>query len=148
MGRPSTLTPELQARILKLVRRGLFTTTICGLVGVGRTTLWEWVQDGEAGDAPDHLRSFALKYRRAEALAEVRYLKRMETKTSAPRGEAGDWGYERWFCERRWPKRWGSHSEENRERDELPRTKRDLPKDKARDLAKAGRLRSVGGGKR
>jgi hypothetical protein len=148
MGRPSTLTPELETQILRLVRRGLFTTTICGLIGVGRTTLWEWVHAGEMDGAPEHLRTFALKYRRAEALAEARFLKRMQTKTSAPKGESGDWGFERWFVERRWPKRWGSHAEENRDKDELPRTKTAVPISKAKDVAKGARLRLAPGGRK
>lgn len=46
-GRPSKLTPELHKKIEKLLKAGNFTTTVCGLVGIGASTFYEWKQQGE-----------------------------------------------------------------------------------------------------
>lgn len=102
-GRQTKLTPELQDQILALVRDGNFVSTVAGLVGIHRDTLYGWLERGEAEkpSADDEaFVAFAIAYRKAEAEAEV-----ASGIVARQPGEKGKG--ERWFMERRWPDRYG-----------------------------------------
>lgn len=54
-GRPSQLTPELQAKIVQVVRAGNYLKTAAQYNGVGESTLRLWLQKGRAAaEARDH----------------------------------------------------------------------------------------------
>lgn len=135
-----TLSPKQVATVLELVKEGHYVTTIEKKIGVGPRRIWDQVQAGEAEGASEVLREFAKAFREAEAHAEIECLRSVKT--------ALDWKQVAWVMERRWPKRWAGRSEENREKDEpAPETKA-LPIEKARELARASKLRVAGGAKR
>ena len=52
-GRPLTLTPALQERIVDLVKGGLAPERAAQSVGVGRTTYYRWMQQGAEEHHPD-----------------------------------------------------------------------------------------------
>lgn len=47
MGRPSKLTPERQDEIVELLKAGNYVETACALVGVGRSTFYDWMEKAE-----------------------------------------------------------------------------------------------------
>jgi predicted DNA-binding transcriptional regulator AlpA len=118
MARPSSFTPELSREILRLVRSGHFTTTICNRVGIGRTTLWNWVHQGELNPEHEPYGTFAKQFREAESRAVIRQLTKLRAYGAGKFGKDADWKSVAWFMERRWPKMFAGRSEENRERDE------------------------------
>jgi hypothetical protein len=48
IGRPSKLTPEVEARLLQALSVGAFRKTAAAYAGIGRSTLYRWVEQGEA----------------------------------------------------------------------------------------------------
>lgn len=77
-GRPAgsvSLTPEIQARIVEMIRGGTFDYIAAEAVGISQRTLREWIQRGE-GEHPTRpptrkLRAFATEVRRAKAEARA-----------------------------------------------------------------------------
>lgn len=74
MARPTKLTPELQAAIVKLVQLGVHPHVAAGAMGVQTATFYEWMARGEARDAerpsvPEYT-EFAEAVRRAERESE------------------------------------------------------------------------------
>jgi hypothetical protein len=51
-GRPSKLTPEVQAAICKTLTTGVDYETACMREGIGPSTFREWIRRGRAGEAP------------------------------------------------------------------------------------------------
>ncbi len=47
-GRPTLLTPEIQAKIVDRVRRGNYPSVAAGSCGIGRSTFFRWMAQGEA----------------------------------------------------------------------------------------------------
>ncbi len=107
-GRPTSLTPEVQAIIIEALRRGNYRDTAAKLAGVTRQTLWNWEQRGEAGEAP--FAAFFDALQKAESDAEDMLLQEIRSAQSSIPGEGGRgadvWQSRAWVMERRWPKRW------------------------------------------
>jgi transposase len=100
IGRPSKFTPEVQARILEALRQGACRDHCARYAGVGKSTLYRWLDQGEAdGEAnvESELRAFSEAVRKAEA--EV--LVRMALYVS--RAAQTHWRAAAWFLERREP---------------------------------------------
>lgn len=74
-GRPTDLTPELQARIVALIKGGNFPTTSAAACGVAENTYFEWMARGEGRDrdrpAIQPYLGFAKAIAEARAHAEV-----------------------------------------------------------------------------
>lgn len=104
-GRPTKLTPALQARILKLVREGNYPETAAASLGVGRTTYYRWMERGEkCAKGDEAYRDFRDALLRAKATAETKALARV-SKGFADKAR----GPERaqWYLERVAPDRFG-----------------------------------------
>jgi transposase-like protein len=96
--RPSHLTPEVAAKIVKTVREGNYISTACIAAGISRRTFYNWIDAAEEGK-PEHLEFFnALK--QAEAEAEIDAVRDMKKggKRFLPSAT---------LLERRWRDRWG-----------------------------------------
>ena len=52
IGRPTKLTPALQARIVKLVREGNYPETAAQSEGVHRDTYYSWMERGREREQP------------------------------------------------------------------------------------------------
>jgi hypothetical protein len=77
-GRPPgtvSLTPEIQERILELIRAGVYDFIAAEAVGISERTLREWIQRGEGlhptRPATRKLRRFAREFRQAKAEARA-----------------------------------------------------------------------------
>jgi len=98
IGRPTSLTPEVSALLLKAVRLGNYKATACAEAGIHRDTLNDWEHRGAKGEEP--FASFTDALKKAEALAERRLL-------SLVRKGGEGWQSKAWIMERRWPSKWG-----------------------------------------
>lgn len=104
-GRPTKLTPALQARIVKLVREGNYPETAAASLGVNRATYYRWMERGEKCAKGDEIfRDFRDALTRAKAAAETKALARV-SKGFADKAR----GPERaqWYLERVAPDRFG-----------------------------------------
>jgi transposase len=101
MGRPTKLTPELQKRIVKLVRDGNYIETAAIAAGITKQTFYNWMERGKAGEEPFAEFFDALKRAEAEAEAEIAATVRAGLR------DAPQWQSAMTFLERRWPTRWG-----------------------------------------
>lgn len=50
-GRPSLLTPERQARLFEIVKKGNHLTTACAVVGIGTSTMYRWLDEADNAEA-------------------------------------------------------------------------------------------------
>lgn len=73
-GRPSKLTPEVTDKILAALRAGNYLEVAADYAGVGKTTVYRWLDEGAADNAPAQLRAFFDAVTRARAETEVRVL--------------------------------------------------------------------------
>jgi len=97
MGRPTSLTPEVQRAICASLRAGNYRETAAQAGGVDARSLRRWVERGEEGEEP--FAEFLSAVQKAEAVAERRLLR------SIRKGVDG-WQARAWILERRWPGRW------------------------------------------
>lgn len=106
MGRPTSLTPEVQRIIVAAISRGHYLEIAGNLAGVPYRTLASWRERGEAGEAP--YADFLHATKKAEAEAEDRLLGEIGDARAAVVGATGAdlWQAKAWIMERRWPARW------------------------------------------
>jgi transposase len=100
MGRPSKLTPELQKKIVKLVRDGNYFETAAQAAGIAKSTLYDWLKRGESDEEPFAEFSDALKKAEAEAEADAVAMVRAGLR------DAPQWQSAMTFLERRAAERW------------------------------------------
>lgn len=72
-GRPTKLTPQVEARILKVVVEGNYAETAAEAAGIDRATFLRWMQRGRDGLEP--YAAFAAKVTRARAEAETKLVR-------------------------------------------------------------------------
>lgn len=99
-GRPSGLTPEIANKIVRSVRAGCYIQTSAAIVGIGNTTLWEWLKRGR--DEEDTIYSELFdRVQTAQGMSEAEDL--------AIIGEASkeDWTAAAWRLERKFPHKFG-----------------------------------------
>ncbi len=97
IGRPTSLTPEVQRAICNALRSGNYRDTAAQAAGIHRNTLRNWLQRGEAGEAV--FVDFLCAVEKAEAQGEKKLLREIR------KGVDG-WQSRSWILERRWPARW------------------------------------------
>ena len=99
-GRPTKLTPELQAKIVEAIAAGNYIETAAAYAGVNKTTLYDWMKrGGRTGKGIYH--EFSNAVARALAQAEMRDVLII--------GQAAkdNWQAAAWRLERKFPDRWG-----------------------------------------
>lgn len=100
MGRPTKLTPDLQARIVAFLGAGAYMETAAAAAGVSKQTLYTWLHRGAEGDRP--YKAFLDAVEKAQGEADIRDLK-----TIRDAAQAGAWQAAAWRLERRHPEQWG-----------------------------------------
>lgn len=109
-GRPTSLTPEVRARIIAAIQAGNYRDTACRAAGVTDRSLRNWCERGEAGEEP--YATFLADLGCAEANAEMDLLAEIKAAQPSITGEGGSgptpWQSRAWIMERRWPKRWAA----------------------------------------
>lgn len=101
-GRPSKLTPEVQASIVASIEQGNFAEVAAALAGIHRDTFFSWMDRGKRGEAP--YSDFSDSVLRARAKAEGDAVQEVragfaDPKTGAERAQ--------WYLERAHSDRWG-----------------------------------------
>lgn len=97
-GRPTKLTPELQAKICEYLATGCYVCTACDLCGIGERTYYDWMARAEAGEEP--YSQFAQAIKDAEARAEARAVALVQ------KAMVDDWKAAMTWMERKFPDRW------------------------------------------
>ena len=107
-GRPTKLSPEIQAAIVAAIEAGNYRETAAKSAGIHRNTLSNWEKWGEAGQEP--YADFLCALEKAEAKAEMDMLAHIRSAQPAVTGVSGAdvWQAKAWIMERRWPKRWAA----------------------------------------
>ncbi|WP_052374188.1 helix-turn-helix domain-containing protein [Methanobacterium sp. SMA-27] len=107
-GRPSKLTPELQAEIVLLLKAGNFIETICGTVGINKSTFYDWNNKGKESKHPKNkYRKFHEAVEQAMAWSEARNVA-LITKHSEE-----NWRAAAWMLSRKHPDKWGKKIHED-----------------------------------
>lgn len=104
--------PGLADAIIASVELGLFDAQVAAKHGIGKETLFRWLDRGSAEDAEEPFLSFATKYnaRCAEVEEAAVASIREAGEDAVDRGHAqlrGDWRATAWWLERWRPQRWG-----------------------------------------
>lgn len=114
-GRPTSLTPEVEDRIVTAIRGGSYIDDAASFAGVSDRTVYNWLARGkdalyqqESGqDIPDseHLYlQFLQSVQRARSEAVLRNLALIQTAA-----QNGSWQAAAWYLERTNPRKWGRH---------------------------------------
>lgn len=102
MGRPTKLTPELQAKLCGLLREGKFFRHACNACGVDENTVNGWLSKAKEPGASQELIDFSVACVRARDEGEQRLIENMRTMAI----EKLDWKQEAWILERMNPKQY------------------------------------------
>jgi transposase len=107
-GRPTSLTPELHARIVKMVRDGNFRTTALKACGLSKNVIRNWEKAGEEGREP--YAAFMADLQQAEAESETELLSEVRNARPQVVGVSGPdlWQARLAVLERRFPNRWSA----------------------------------------
>ena len=99
MSRKTSLTPEIQEKIVGLIKLGNYVDTTCKIVGIHKDTLYEWLKRGRTGEEP--FATFMVAFEEAIGQAEAMLIAGIRA--------AGKehWQAMAWMAERRFNKRWG-----------------------------------------
>ncbi len=105
VGRPTKLTPEVQARIVEAIEAGNYIEVAAAAAGISKFTFYGWIQRGT--DEPDSIYSnFANAVEKARATAEARSVARI-----LKAGNDGTWQADAWYLERSAWQRWGRRTQ-------------------------------------
>ncbi len=100
MGRPSKLTPDVQARFVQAITLGATYEIACKYAGIVIDTYYRWRKMGEERAGPH--REFVEALERAEGTAAIGWLAKIEKAASD-----GAWQPAAWKLERRYPHAYG-----------------------------------------
>lgn len=111
MGRNTTLTPELQEKVVLAVRSGAPLEVAAQSQGLSPTTFWGWMRRGEGRDierpATEEFVTFAQKVREAESLAHMDFI--IPIRKRAVNRE--DWQAASAYLRMRWSKHYAERTE-------------------------------------
>jgi transposase len=99
IGRPTKLTPEVQARILEALEAGSSQEGAANYAGINPDTFYTWMRRGSQGES--QFSEFFDAVKRATGALEIEL-------SSIVRGAAksGNWQAAMTMMERKWPERW------------------------------------------
>ena len=105
LGRPLTLTPEVEAVFIALVKAGNFRCIAADAAGIPQRTMHRWLKRGEREcDGPYH--TFWQATLKAEAEAEIALVRTILM------ASAEDPNHAKFWLTQKHPDRWGSHAGE------------------------------------
>lgn len=103
-GRPSKLTPKTHTALVTALTSGCYRETAAKVAGIGVSTLYRWLEQGEADiehNRTTPYRELREAIEKAEADAEKKLLDTIQA--AAPK----NWQAAAWMLERKNPDRWG-----------------------------------------
>lgn len=102
MGRPTKLTPELQADLVRALASGAYIEAACQYVGIPPQTYYRWMANGAEDDAPDNYREFREAVEKARSAVTLRMAGRV-----LAAADDGTWQAGAWWLERSHPDQYG-----------------------------------------
>jgi transposase len=138
-GRPTKLTPELQAKICDAIRAGNYLETAAAFAGINKTTLHRWLRRG-ANAHQGAYHAFSRAVDKAFADSEARDVA-LISKAAAE----GSWQAAAWRLERRFPERWGRR-EQHRVEAQVTGTLKVTQDDAIQEFTRLLAARAVPGG--
>jgi len=113
-GRPSSLTPDVQKKIVSAIAIGGYIETAAAFAGVSKPTLYDWLKRGnreldsqKKGNLPNKKELKFVRFLNAanKAIAEneLKSLDRLEAAAMD-----GEWRVDTWMLERKHPTKWGN----------------------------------------
>lgn len=102
-GRPSKLTPELQAELCNMLRAGATIDAACEAAGVNRAQFYRWIAKAEEGARP--YAQFRDEAKKALAVAEVGLVAVIREASKQ------QWQAAAWLLERRFKSRWARNAQ-------------------------------------
>ncbi len=112
-GRPTKLTPEVQATICETIAAGGTFRAACLRAGISHTTLYGWIERGRNGEA--EYADFLAAIEKAEGNAITRNLAVINKAA-----HDGTWQAAAWWLERRYPQEYGRQVHEVQGKDGGP----------------------------
>ena len=100
-GRPTKLTPQVQARIVQAIVGGNDITVAAAYAGIHKAQFYRWLEKGEQQQQGIY-RAFRDAIQKAQADAEARNVALI-----AKAAQDGTWTAAAWWLERKYPERWG-----------------------------------------
>lgn len=100
-GRPSCLTAKVEKEFVELLKSGCYIETACAVVGIGRSTYYDWIKRANDSLESNRYTKFRDKVRKAQAWAEARDV------IIVSRHAEHNWRAAAWLMERKYPQRWG-----------------------------------------
>jgi hypothetical protein len=127
MARPTKLTPELQADLVRALASGAYIEAACEYVGIAPATYYGWIARANAEDAEPEFLEFLEAVKKARAANIRRHIKIIR--------KAGkeQWQASAWFLERRDAKNFGK-----KEVEELVALRKEVAEMKAKPCADCG----------
>jgi hypothetical protein len=104
LGARSKLTADTQTKIVQALRAGNYRKAACQFAGIGESTLYRWLEQGEAdqeANVESVYREFLEAVNRTEAEAQV------EAVAMIRKAMPEDWRAAAHYLERRYPALWG-----------------------------------------
>ena len=112
-GRPTKLTPKLQDEIVDLLKAGNYIETACVVVGINKTTFYQWLKRGKSSTRSTKYTIFRDVVTKALAFAEARLV------ALITRAAEKNWSAAVWMLERRYHERWGKQNVKTENLDEM-----------------------------
>lgn len=109
-GRPSKLTPKVEKEFVDLVKSGSYIETACAVVGIGRSTYYDWIKKANDSLESNRYTKFRDKVRKAQAWAEARDVAIIQQHAEK------HWKAAAWLIERRYRQRWGRRKHQKKEK--------------------------------
>jgi len=112
-GRPTKLTPELQKEIVDLLKMGNYIETTCAVVGINKTTFYQWLIKAKQSKRSTIYTIFSDAVNKAMAYAEARLV------ALVTRAAEKNWSAAVWILEHKYPERWGKQNVKTENLDEI-----------------------------
>lgn len=119
------LTEALAEKLLVGAQTGLFRGAVAESVGLDPETLDLWLEMGLSAEAVQPYRGFALRYRAAEAAAQVPYIQAIQSAATLDYRAAVAW------LQLRYPEQWGAKATKNTQAGSLKPSASDEAADEA-----------------
>lgn len=99
MSRTTILSEVIQNAMVEAIEAGNYASTAAESVGIGESTHYRWMKQGEEGIEP--YRGYWEAIKKAEAQAEMSAVQNIQTHA------AENWTASAWYLERKFPDKWG-----------------------------------------
>lgn len=100
MARKTKLTRKLINKAENLIKLGNYNSTVCQYLGIGETTWYRWMEEGEKATRGIK-REFWESIKKAESHAEIRNVQIIQNAAQE------NWQASAWYLERKFHDRWG-----------------------------------------